>query len=192
MNQFIKNNKTSIVLLLLSWIVLISQIGIIISTLLLVIELAILMIRYHIRNIISLMNKLTKTTDGVINTTKRHLSETIYLKNYLKLTNMKKLKFLRVNDEIKMGWVEFHSDLISKRLIKPEIKGGGIVLVDQSNKTITFTGHSVDFGYINSEWLKEYLKINKADIYSDIDLLFQLKIDNIESYKLIVNIDYYR
>lgn len=90
MNQFIKNNKTSIVLLLLSWIVLISQIGIIISTLLLVIELAILMIRYHIRNIISLMNKLTKTTDGVINTTKRHLSETIYLKNYLKLTNMKK------------------------------------------------------------------------------------------------------
>ena len=58
------------------------------------------------------MNKLTKTTDGVINTTKRHLSDTIYLKNYLKLTNMKKLKFLRVNDEIKngMGRIPFRSD----------------------------------------------------------------------------------
>ena len=62
---------------------------------------------------------------------------------------MKKLKFVVVTDKkgvriLRLGYVEFHSDLVDSN--NEVCHGGGMFVVDNENKTVTMTGRSVDFG----------------------------------------------
>ena len=191
--NFIKSNLIGIILLILSNIIVSIQFNIVLGLILFVIELAILQLQYLIKKVLSSQSRIldlhqtttVKFSELVSSQSKLH-EQVLNITNLM--TNMKQLKFIRLGDDLLMGWVEFHMDLIPKKRYKETPLGGGVINIDVNNKSITFTGKSQDFGKVDPAWLSDWIKRNKVDLISDLDLLTHCSIEYLEKYHIVINI----
>lgn len=58
--------------------------------------------------------------------------------------NDRPIKWILIGDEIRLSHALYHRDLLRGRETRCE--GGGVVTIDKTAKTITFSGESDDFG----------------------------------------------
>jgi len=82
-------------------------------------------------------------------------------------------KFIIYKDELIIGRVEFHHELVPDNIIDDsKIKGGGFFMINREEKTVMFYGVSTAFGPFCRETLREcelpeklsgYTKLIKED-----------------------------
>jgi len=68
---------------------------------------------------------------------------------------MKPQKFIIYGNEILLGRVSYHKELLPDKPNYRLIFGGGLFKIDHEEKTITLYGESMDFGKYCQEKLKE-------------------------------------
>lgn len=75
----------------------------------------------------------------------------------------KVIKFLRINDELHYGFVEYHFYLLPKGMLtnNPSIKGGGKITINLKERTIIIDDKSQDFRQVNPEFIKKYFADGK-------------------------------
>lgn len=74
---------------------------------------------------------------------------------------MKKPKYIITADnELRMGWVDFHSDLIEEQPAKI-IGGGWWVFLDEDKTEILLFGLSVDYGHLTTEQIESVFSKGK-------------------------------
>jgi hypothetical protein len=88
-----------------------------------------------------------------------------------------------INDEdLILGDVEFHEDLICKGRERNKTVGGGRWHFDRSNNTIYFWGKSVDFGQVTEKQFEESFKQPSVE---DANVVFSHKMNFIDVLKEI-------
>lgn len=75
----------------------------------------------------------------------------------------KVIKFLRIEDTLHYGFVEYHFYLLPKGMLvnSLKIKGGGKIEIKLKEKTIIIDGKSQDFGHVDVSFMKKYFADNK-------------------------------
>lgn len=103
---------------------------------------------------------------------------------------MKKIKAIRIGEELKVGFVEYHRNLIPKSKISEKVEGGFNISIDRDNETVTIYGQSDDFGKVDPNWLRNKLKLKsfRKDI---IDQLYWYHINIPENYKFVFGTSIY-
>ena len=88
---------------------------------------------------------------------------------------MKPIKFLIVNDKIRVDSVSYHRHLLTPDDKFSQIKGGGMVEVEYNdeNKTIRFDGGSADYGTFKQFDIKEAIT-NTPDLANSLETLGKL------------------
>lgn len=92
---------------------------------------------------------------------------------------MKPIKFLIVNDKIRVDSVSYHRHLLTSDDKFAIIKGGGMVEFEYNdeNMTVRFVGGSADYGTFKQFDVKESIK-NTQDLSHSLDLLGKLVCGN--------------
>lgn len=86
------------------------------------------------------------------------------------------IKWILVNNEIRLSNCLFHRDLINDKYDRYfEVKGGGIIEVDDNNKLIIFKGKSEEFGSVNKEDFNNALKENIEEIYRTLWMVMAMR-----------------
>ena len=95
-------------------------------------------------------------------------------------------KFVIENDTVYLDKVFYHKEIVEDRT---KVKGGGLFLIDNVNRIITFYGSSTDFGPFDDKHLADCILNNKVMLYriKNISLIYKFRI-NIGSE--ILNINY--
>lgn len=62
---------------------------------------------------------------------------------------MKVNKFVIYKNEIRLGRVEFHRELLPDGYNRVDVYGGGIFIIDTETKTVYLSGSSMDFGHFD-------------------------------------------
>ena len=85
------------------------------------------------------------------------------------------VKFLIVDDKLRIGSVSYHRELLSYDDKGSRIKGGGIVEFENNdeNKIIRFDGGSADYGTFKQSDIKEAIT-NTPDLANSLETLGKL------------------
>lgn len=91
-------------------------------------------------------------------------------------TNEKPVKWILIGDEIRASRCLFHRDLLNNR--EYTCDGGGIVTLDDENKTIIFSGESTDFGKANEKQFNNAISKCFDNLRKELYFVFRKDVDN--------------
>ena len=85
---------------------------------------------------------------------------------------MKANKFIIQNGRMRLGFVEYHSELLADKKNRTLIAGGGRYAIFENEKVILFYGTSNEFGSVSDDAFTRCLKPSVLNIYQ---ILFSKK-----------------